>query len=232
MLLSLLLHGDAAASTGLFGYDAPRLHAVINDFPPALLVVGVFFELAYLYTKRESLRHAAYWSLIVGALTTGLAIFSGLRAEDAIQHGEAIHEIMETHERLAWITLGFFGVVAAWRLLRESKMGRGERWAVALIGVVGLGFLVATGREGGEMVFDHAAGMNTAAMEAEIKNRAAGHQHEEGEEDADHEHADSAAPAMQMDSTGAMPAAAPDSTAAAAAPPAHTHAPGTPPHKD
>lgn len=230
MLLSLLLHGDAAASTGLFGYDAPRLHAVINDFPPALLVVGVFFELAYLYTKRESLRHAAYWSLIVGALTTGLAIFSGLRAEDAIQHGEAIHEIMETHERLAWITLGFFGVVAAWRLLRESKMGRGERWAVALIGVVGLGFLVATGREGGEMVFDHAAGMNTAAMEAEIKNRAAGHQHEEGEADADHEHADSAAPAMQMDSTGAMPAAAPDSTAAAA--PTHTHAPGTPPHKD
>jgi len=232
MLLSLLLHGDAAASTGLFGYDAPRLHAVINDFPPALLVVGVFFELAYLYTKRESLRHAAYWSLIVGALTTGLAIFSGLRAEDAIQHGEAIHEIMETHERLAWITLGFFGVVAAWRLLRESKMGRGERWAVALIGVVGLGFLVATGREGGEMVFDHAVGMNTAAMEAEIKNRAAGHQHEEGEEDADHEHADSTAPAMQMDSTGAMPTAAPDSTAAAAAPPAHTHAPGTPPHKD
>ena len=36
MLLTLLLHGDAAASTGLFGYDAPRLHAVINDFPPAL----------------------------------------------------------------------------------------------------------------------------------------------------------------------------------------------------
>jgi uncharacterized membrane protein len=232
MLLSLLLHGDAAASTGLFGYDAPRLHAVINDFPPALLVAGVFFELAYLYTKRESLRNAAYWSLIVGALTTGLAIFSGLRAEDAIQHGEAIHEIMETHERLAWITLGFFGVVAAWRLLREGKMGRGERWAVALIGVVGLGFLVATGREGGEMVFDHAAGMNTAAMEAEIKNRAAGHQHEEGEEDADHEHADSAADEHQhMDSTGAMPAAAPDSTAPAATP-THTHAPGTPPHKD
>ena len=50
MLLSLLLHGDAAASSGLFGYDAPRLHAVINDFPPALLVVGVLLELAYLFS--------------------------------------------------------------------------------------------------------------------------------------------------------------------------------------
>jgi len=234
MLLSLLLHGDPVASTGFLGYDAPHWHAVINDFPPALLVVGMAFELAYLFTKRDSLRVSAYWTLVVGAVMTGITIATGLRAEGAIQHGEAIHEIMETHEKLAWFTLGFFGVVALWRVLREKKMGLGERWAVALIGVVGLGFLVATGREGGELVFDHAAGMNTAAMEAEIKNRAAGHVHEAGEEDADHEHADSAADEHQhMDSTGAMPApadSAADSTAAAA--PTHTHAPGTPPHKD
>ena len=232
MILSLLLHGDAAASGGLFGYDAPRLHAVINDFPPALLVVGVLFELAYLFTKRESLRTAAYWSLVVGAVSTAAALFSGLRAEDAIQHGEAIHDIMEEHERFAWITLGFFGVVAVWRVLREAKMGRSERWAVALIGVVGLGFLVATGREGGELVFDHAAGMSTEAMQAEVKNRAAGHEHAPGEEHdeaavpgtadsmADHEHMDSAA----------VPPAATTDTAAAT--PAHAHAPGTPPHKD
>lgn len=228
MILSMLLHGDAAASGGLFGYDAPRLHAVINDFPPALLVVGVLFELAYLFTKRESLRTAAYWSLVVGAVSTAAALFSGLRAEDAIQHGEAIHEIMETHERFAWITLGFFGVVAVWRVLREAKMGRQERWAVALIGVVGLGFLVATGREGGELVFDHAAGMSTEAMQAEIMNREAGHEHAPGEE-----HDDAAMPGMtdsagehqHMDST----AATPDTSAAK---PTHTHAPGTPPHKD
>lgn len=226
MLPSLLLHGDAAP-TGFFGYDAPRFHAMFNDFPPALLVVGVLFELAYLFTRRESLRNASFWSLVVGVVMTANAIATGLKAEDAIQHGEAIHEIMQAHERLAWITLGFFAVVAVWRLLRESKMGRPERWAVALIGVVGLGFLVATGREGGEMVFDHAAGMTTEAMEAEIRNRAGGHQHAPGEE-----HDDAAA---MPGATDSMPehqhadSAGPDSTAAA---PAHTHAPGTPPHKD
>ena len=227
MLLALLLHGDAAASTGLFGYDAPRFHAVFNDFPPALLVMGVFFELAYLFTKRESLRSAAVWSLVSGAVLTGLAIVTGLRAEEAIQHGQAIHEIMQAHERFAWITLGFFGVVALWRVVRETKMGRGERWAVALIGVVGLGFLVATGREGGELVFDHGAGMSTEAMQAEITNRAGGHEHAPGEEHDDaaavpgaadsmpeHQHADSAT----VDSTAAKPT--------------HTHAPGTPEHKD
>ena len=226
MLLSLLLHGDAA-STGLFGYDAPRFHALINDFPPALLVVGVCFELAYLVTKREGLRSAAYWSLIVGAVLTASTIASGLLAEDAIQHGDAIHDIMQAHKRFAWITLGFFGVVALWRLLRESKMGRPERWAVALIGVVGLGFLVATGREGGELAFDHGAGMSTEAMEAELKNRAGGHEHAPGEE-----HDDAAA---MPGATDSMPAHEHDDSATAdttAAAPAHTHAPGTPPHKD
>jgi len=218
MLLSLLLHGDAAAGGGLFGYDMPRLHAVINDFPPSLLVVGVLFQVAYLFTKRESLRSAAYWSLVVGAVTTAAAIFSGLRAEDAIQHGQAIHEIMETHERFAWITLAFFGVIAVWLVLRDAKMLRRERWALAMGGVVGLGFLTATGMEGGEMVFDHAAGMSTEAMQAEIQNREGGHEHAPGEEHDDE-----------------MMSAVPDSAAAtdtAPTKPAHTHAPGTPPHQD
>lgn len=226
MLLSLLLHGDAATSTGLFGYDAPRFHAVFNDFPPALLVMGVLFELAYLFTKRESLRSAAFWSLVAGAVLTGLAILTGLKAEDAIDHGQAIHEIMQAHERFAWVTLGFFGVVALWRVVREAKMGRGERWAVALVAVVGLGFLVATGREGGELVFDHAAGMSTEAMQAEIMNRAGGHEHAPGEE-----HDDAAVPgaADSMPEHQHDDSTAADSNAAKAT---HTHAPGTPEHKD
>lgn len=225
MLLSLLLHGDAAPATGWFGYDAARFHAMLNDFPAALLVVGVLFELAYLLGKRESLRQAAYWSLVVGAVGAGLAVLTGLKAENSIQHGEAIHEIMQAHQRLGYITLAVFGVIAIWLVLRESKMARGERWGLALAGVLGLGMLVATGREGGELVFDHAAGMRTEAMEAEVKNRAAGHAHEEGEE---HEHA----PGEEHDDS--MPAAVPAAGAADSTTPkpTHTHAPGTPPHKD
>ena len=227
MLLSLLLHGDAAASSGLFGYDAPRLHAVINDFPPALLVVGVLLELAYLFTKRESLRSASYWSLVIGAVSAAVTLFSGLRAEKALEHGQSIHEIMQVHERFAWITLGVFGVVAVWRVLRESKMGRQERWALALVGVLGLVPLTVTGVEGGELVFDHAAGMSTEAMQAEIMNRAGGQEHGPGEERDDAAAVPGATDSMPEhqhdDSTTA------DSTASK---PANTHAPGTPEHQD
>ncbi len=223
MLLSLLLHGDAAASGGFLGYDAPRLHAALNDFPPAVLVVAVGFELAYLFSRKDGFRQVAFYTLVVGAVMTAAAVISGLRAEDAIEHGDAIHEIMETHERLGYITLGVFAVLAIWRLLREKKMARTERWAAALAGIIGLGFVVATSREGGEMVYDHAAGIPTSVLQAEIMNREAGHSHDGGEE---HEHAAPADSMAPRDST--MPL---DSAAAAPVAP-HTHAPGTPAHKD
>ncbi|HSE67773.1 MAG TPA: DUF2231 domain-containing protein [Gemmatimonadales bacterium] len=179
----LLLHGNGG---GFLGYDIPRLHAVLNDFPVGLLIAAVIFEILFLFTKRDSFRIVAYWTLIAGVIGAGLAVLSGLGAEDRIAHGEAVHEIMEEHEELAFITTGIFAVVALWRLWRERVMSRGERMAALCLALVGSGFLVSTGQHGGELVFDHAAGIKTPALEEEIKSRAMGHQHEEGEED-DHD---------------------------------------------
>jgi uncharacterized membrane protein len=145
MLLSLLLNGDAAASGGFLGYDAPRLHAALNDFPAAVLIVAVGFELAYLLTRKDGFRQVAFYTLVVGAVMTAAAVISGLRAEDAIEHGDAIHDIMETHERFGYITLGVFAALAIWRLLREKKMALAERWCAAA-GIVG-SFVIATSRE-------------------------------------------------------------------------------------
>ena len=186
----LLLHGNGGGS--FLGYDLPRLHAVLNDFPVGLLVAAVIFEILFLFTKRDSLRIVAYWMLMAGVIGAGLAVLSGLGAEDRIAHGEAVHEIMEEHEELAYITTGIFAVVALWRLLRERVMSRGERMAALCLALVGSGFLVSTGQHGGEMVFEHAAGIKTPALEEEIKSRAMGHKHEEGDED-DEDH-DEAAP--------------------------------------
>lgn len=182
----LLLHGNGGAD--LFGL--PRLHAILNDFPVALLVAAVIFEILFLITKRDSLRVAAYWTLLAGVIGAGLAVLTGLGAEDHIAHGDAVHEIMEEHEELAYITTGIFAVVALWHLLRERTMSRVERIAALAVSLVGTGFLISTGKHGGDMVFEHAAGVPTPALEAELKSRAAGHHHEAGEEDEDdHDHA-------------------------------------------
>jgi uncharacterized membrane protein len=186
----------------------------VNDLPAALLLVAVLFDLAGGLTRRPPLRVAGFWTLVVGGLGAALAVASGLQAEDHIAHGDAVHRVMETHEKLGLITLGIFAFVALWRILREKRMGGTERSAALVLSLVGTGTLVATGMYGGRLVFDHAAGIPTEVLQAEIHERSEGHDHDGGEggEAAGHD----------------GDAATTDSTATAG----HPHAPGTPPHED
>jgi hypothetical protein len=111
--------------------------------------------------------------------------------------------------------MSIFTVVLAWKLLRRFQQSTTEDRVLKLISLFGLSILIRTAQLGGQLVFDHAAGVPTVKMQQEIENRAEGHHHEEG--DADHDH-DEAAPAG--DTTHAHP----DSGGG------HVHPPGTPPH--
>jgi uncharacterized membrane protein len=192
----------------MFGYDIPRLHAAVNDFPAALLVAAVLFDLVGWLTRRESLIWTGIWTLWAGVVGGWAAVILGEMAEERIDHGEAIHEIMGVHERLAIWTMIVFTAILAWKLWRRFQASAVEDRILKVLSLVGLVLLVRTGMEGGEMVFDHAAGVPTIKLQAEIENREEGHHHEAGE--AEQEHADGDA---EHDST-----------------PAHVDPPGTPPH--
>ena len=206
----------------MLGYDWPRLHAALNDLPAALLLVAVLFDLAAAILNRPPLRTVGFWALVTGAVGGALAVISGLQAEEHIAHGEAVHRVMETHEELALITLGVFAVLALWRIVRDRRMGGTERMAALVASLGGVGLLLATAAYGGKLVFEHAAGIPTEVLQAEIHERSEGHHHSgadgEGEGEAEeHEHEAPAGTGASADST---------------APAGHTHAPGTPPHKD
>jgi hypothetical protein len=74
-----------------------------------------------------------------------------------------------------------------------------------MLSIVGLIGLVWTGVLGGKLMFQHAAGIPSQVLQAELENREAGHEHQPGEE---HE---SGTPADTVKAT-------------------HTHPPGTPAH--
>jgi uncharacterized membrane protein len=208
----------------MFGYDWPRLHAALNDLPTALLVTAALFELLAMATRREAFRQVSFWTLIVGALGGVAAVLSGLQAEEHIAHGDAVHRVMKTHELLAFVTLGTFAVLALWRLLRERRMGAGERALALAATLAGAGVLIATAAYGGRLVFDHAAGVPTEVLTDEIRSRDEGHEHGPGEGHEGDGHSHKAAPPR---------AATPDS--AAGPEPAkteeHAHPPGTPAHE-
>jgi uncharacterized membrane protein len=185
----------------MLGYDAPRWHAVLNDLPVALLIVAVLFDLGAAVWKRESLKWAGIWTLWAGVLGGWAAVVAGELAEESIDHGEAIHELMELHQTLALVTMGVFTAILAWKMYRRFALPAVEEVVTRVLGVVGVAGIVWVGCIGGRMMFEHAAGIPTKTMEAEIQNRAAGHEHMEGEEPAD-----------------------------SAKAPAHVDPPGTPPH--
>jgi uncharacterized membrane protein len=194
----------------MLGYDWPRLHALLNDFPIALLVTAVFFDLLALATRRVVLRQVGFSLLLVGALGAIAAVVSGLQAEEHIDHGEAVHQVMGTHEQFALISLGVFGVLALWRLFRERRMGGPERTATVIASLAGVGVLFATGFYGGKLVFEHAAGIPSPVLQEELHERSEGHHHHGAEPDS------STSPA-HVDPPGSPP---------------HSHPPGTPPHQD
>jgi uncharacterized membrane protein len=190
------------------GYDAPRIHAALNDLPPALLPMSVLFDLLGIFLKRDSLKAAAFWTLVFGVLGTGAAIIAGLFAEDAVQHSDQAHAIMESHETLAFIVLGIFGVLAVWRIVRRGVWSDREQPIALAAGVIGVAVLVYASSLGGKLMFDHGLGIKTERLPAIAAERAADHQHEETE----------AAPAAQM----LMPVPPDTAKAGAARPPADT----------
>jgi uncharacterized membrane protein len=195
----------------MLGYDAPRWHAMLNDLPAALLTVAVVFDLAAAALKRESLMWASIWTLWAGVIGGWAAVVAGKLAEESINHGEAIHEIMEKHEHIALMTMGVFTIVLIWKMARRFQMPPQELALTRALSIVGFLGLAWTGVLGGNLMFQHAAGIPTTTLQAEIENREAGHQHEPGEE---HQHGAAADSVKTPDTMKAT----------------HAHPPGTPPH--
>jgi uncharacterized membrane protein len=204
-------------------YDWPRLHAALNDLPAALLVTAAIFDLISLASRRPVFRQVAFWTLLAGVIGAGAAVLSGLQAEEHIAHGDAVHRVMETHEQLALFSLGLFGAIALWRIVREKRMGGMERGLLVAISVAGVVLVYATAVQGGRLVFDHAAGISDQVLQNELQQRGQGHQHAEGEGHAE--------------AQGTLPdSVAPSSASGHVDPPGtppHTHAdpPGSPPHE-
>ncbi len=198
----------------MFGMDLPRLHATLNDLPAALLLAAVLFDLAGWLMKRESLLWAGIWSLWIGVIGGWASVIVGLLAESRIDHGDAIHLLMQQHKTWGIITMSLFTAVLAWKLWRRFQLSGGEDKVLKVIMLVALAIMVRVGQLGGKLVFEHAAGIPTSMMQTEIENRVGDHQHAPGT--APHEHADSSA---AMDSASDTTKAKP-----------HEHAPGTAPH--
>ncbi len=135
------------------------LHPKIVHFPIAMLFLAGVCYLLHLFIKNQHLDRFGFFLHLGGTLATVAAIFSGNYAESSIVQTEAIHHIVEEHEFLGMLTGWSFGLLLVWAYLRQKTRFLIERIAFIVIFVLGLGVLTIGAAHGGELVYDHGAGV-------------------------------------------------------------------------
>jgi len=131
------------------------LHPVAVHFPIALLCAG--WVAGVLGRRRETAAQAASWLLWAGTLSAWTALGLGLVAAKTAPHVPPAWETLNLHETLGWWTAGLFTALSLWRwrLGRKAEVYFLAAWLAACA------VLLATGYQGGELVFKHGMGVAT-----------------------------------------------------------------------
>jgi uncharacterized membrane protein len=125
-------------------------HVALVHFPIALFIAGVAFDLIALGTRRRGLADAAYYNLLLAAISTAPVVATGILAWQFALEGQKLKGILLLHLVLASASTVMIWAVW-WIHFRVRRRGQGlysyriplELLAVAVISLTGYlgGFL-------------------------------------------------------------------------------------------
>lgn len=146
------------------------LHPAIVHFPIVLILLGTLVAVAAVVIKRWHLPVLSAGLLTFGALGAIAATWTGGEDAEMVEETSPQTEnVLEQHEewgertRNVAIVAAVLGLGAVAGAAKFPKVTRGLSTAAALV-AIGASYCVAeTGHYGGELVYKHGAGVNTAA---------------------------------------------------------------------
>src|ERR1700686_5375641 len=132
--------------TALFAKHAQ--HVVFIHFPIALFITAVAFDLIAQWTKRNGLADAAYYNLLVAAISTLPVIGTGILAWQFQLDGQKLKGILLLHLVLACLSSALICLVwfVHFRARRRTEVLPGYRLALEILAV---GIVALTGHLGG-----------------------------------------------------------------------------------
>jgi uncharacterized membrane protein len=139
-----------------------NVHPAFVHFPIAFLPASFGLYLLGVVLKRKSLLMSGRTCLYL-ALAGGLAaVGTGLAAEGTFPHNATIHDMMETHEGLAWAILSVTFLASLWSFRQNEQKPRGV-WAFLVF--LGLGVLLVglNADLGARMVYVQGAAVRPAS---------------------------------------------------------------------
>jgi uncharacterized membrane protein len=123
-------------------------HVVLIHFPIALFITAVFFDFLASRTKRQSMADAAYYNLLVAAISTVPAVATGIVAWQWQLAGQKLKGILLLHLILAGASTAMIWLVW-WLHARARKTGEalpGYRLPIELLAIA---VITVTGHLGG-----------------------------------------------------------------------------------
>jgi uncharacterized membrane protein len=95
-------------------------HPVIIHFPIALFIISVGFDLLAIWKRDPAMVKAAYYNLLTAALTTPVAVVSGLTAWQWQLEGAKLKGNLLLHLIFALTASGMIWLLCGWRI-RQAR---------------------------------------------------------------------------------------------------------------
>ncbi|MEO0144331.1 MAG: DUF2231 domain-containing protein [candidate division WOR-3 bacterium] len=151
--------------------ELAKLHPFIVHFAIAFVITGVVLDILGFLLKKDSLKNAGFWLVILSVPVIWLANFSGHQAEELAEKTLEItggESILEQHEKIGTLLsylVTILGLVRLGIYLKPTNIIFILLYVI--LGLSSLGVTLYTGRLGGILVYDYGAG-----VKIKIENKA------------------------------------------------------------
>ncbi len=145
-----------------------NVHPLVVHFPLALLPAAAALYVLAWVARRERWAWIPFWLLVLGAISAGVAVATGLRAEPGVMVARSVRaQLLEPHEELMLTTLALAAGLTCWAAVARPLPRKGR--VLFLLLLMGLVAIMARGADyGGRMVYDYNAGGNACGQPIEF----------------------------------------------------------------
>ena len=145
-----------------------NIHPLVVHFPLAFLAgAALFYFLSWIF-RNQTFATTAFLLLILGTLSAGAAVGTGLYGEEGVMVSRSVREhLLEVHENIMLGTLGISIALSTWAFIVRPFPKKG-RFLFLLLFIVLLGIMTVGADYGARMVYDYNAGGNACSQPIEF----------------------------------------------------------------
>ena len=137
-------------------------HPLVVHFPLVLLLVASVFKIISMGNKDSTWHLGGSILLSAGVIMAWAAIYTGDMADGIVSRAICDPTVLASHENNAYVAALVFSAAAIVDVFRHAFSAKKRRfmlYAVAVMLVIGSGFLTVVGHLGATLVYQQAAGV-------------------------------------------------------------------------